>query len=543
MNKKNLILLIARSSGSKFVSRQNLRLVNGKPLIYYSIKKVLEFKNGELVVSTDSEEIKELSESYGANVIRRPKSLIKDSTSLEEVAFDALDRLKKNGKVFQKCLILSPHFPTISTKTIDKFFTQLSNNRETIFGYEDTSDQVYFYAKKISNESNRIIPLENKTLEMKKIISFKCKNFYKNNHFNEPFFCLKIPSNEIFYPKNYHEYGVLENILNKKRILVRVDGDKTMGLGHVYNMLTVLNNLRNQEILIVMNSKKSLGKEKFLEYIYNIVTFRSQEQLFKIIDNFKPDVILNDILNTELIYMKKLKKYARKIINFEDLGNGKKYADLIINPIYYKKNPKKNEFFGSKYACVRDEFRLWQKKSCNTEVSQIVISFGGTDPKNNTLKILNLLYKIKNKEIKIKVIIGIGNNCLNKIETLVKIMKKDGFSVETIKNSDFLAKHISESDFAIISNGRTSFEVASVKVPILAIAVNKRELDHSFVEKSKIGFISILNNKNDEKKVEKLILKMLDYKIRKEHHRNLSKINVLDGVNIVNKLILKEISN
>ena len=52
-------------------------------------------------------------------------------------------------------------------------------------------------------------------------------------------------------------------IKNKKlKILVRVDGGKSIGLGHVYNMITVLSKFRNNEILILMNKKNSLGKEK-----------------------------------------------------------------------------------------------------------------------------------------------------------------------------------------------------------------------------------------------------------------------------------------
>ena len=38
MKNTNLILIIARESGRRDVSKQNLRLVNGKPLLYYVLK-------------------------------------------------------------------------------------------------------------------------------------------------------------------------------------------------------------------------------------------------------------------------------------------------------------------------------------------------------------------------------------------------------------------------------------------------------------------------------------------------------------------------
>ena len=57
---------------------------------------------------------------------------------------------------------------------------------------------------------------------------------------------------------------------HKNKFLIRVDGSKEIGLGHVYNMLTFLNNIKNEEILIVMNSKSNLGSNKFRKYGYKL---------------------------------------------------------------------------------------------------------------------------------------------------------------------------------------------------------------------------------------------------------------------------------
>ena len=57
MKNNNLILIIARASGTKEVSRQNLRLINGKPLLFYILKTSLSCTNCSTFVSTDSDEI------------------------------------------------------------------------------------------------------------------------------------------------------------------------------------------------------------------------------------------------------------------------------------------------------------------------------------------------------------------------------------------------------------------------------------------------------------------------------------------------------
>jgi len=59
--------------------------------------------------------------------------------------------------------------------------------------------------------------------------------------------------------------------------------------------------------------------------------------------------------------------------------------------------------------------------------------------------------------------------------------------IKLVEKSDFLAKYIRYADFAIVSNGRTVFEIASMQVPILSVAVNDREKSHTFVRDENVG--------------------------------------------------------
>jgi len=91
---KNSILfgVIPARSGSKGIKNKNLRTVLSKPLIYYTIKEALSYKEiFKTIVTTDSLEIADLAKKYGAEVpFIRPKKLAKDNTSMLEVLKHAL---------------------------------------------------------------------------------------------------------------------------------------------------------------------------------------------------------------------------------------------------------------------------------------------------------------------------------------------------------------------------------------------------------------------------------------------------------------------
>ena len=535
MKNENLIVIIARESGKQNVSKQNLRLVNGKPLLYYVIKTAKESKNCYTVMSTDSDEIKQYGEFYQIPVLDRSKKLTKDDAKLIEIAREVLTKLEKKGLKFKKCLILHPHFPLIKKETIQKFFSNLNEKVSVIYGYEKQPD--YNFGTIAKNSDLNIS--SKKTVKIIKIISFDCQKLdnikNKNNIFG-----LKISSEEIFTPDNYHKFASLESVLKRKKIVVRVDADINIGLGHVYNMLTVLNNIRNEDLLIVMNDKKNLGLKKFREHLYTVKTYSNENEFWKIIRSFKPDIIFNDILDTTANYIKKLKKERIFVVNFEDLGPGRKFADLVFNPIFESKKPLKNEYYGPNYACIREEFRVFKRKKIRRYVKNIAITLGGVDKNNNTLKILSVIKKFELlKNVKIKIILGLGYKQKKKLLEQTNEMNKMDYKIKIVEKVNLLSKYLIDCDFVIASNGRTVFEIASLNIPLISLSVNKREQQHNFVRKSNVGYHLDYTN-NFEYKLKSNIEDMMYFSIRKKKIKNLEKENLQKGITTVTRKIMTE---
>lgn len=79
---KTVGLILARG-GSKGIPKKNIKELNGAPLISYTIEASINSNVGETWVSTDCQEIRDISLEHGANVIKRPKEISGDKDKNE----------------------------------------------------------------------------------------------------------------------------------------------------------------------------------------------------------------------------------------------------------------------------------------------------------------------------------------------------------------------------------------------------------------------------------------------------------------------------
>ena len=109
---KNIAIIPARS-GSKGLKNKNIRLMNNKPLLAYSIEAALQ--SGifdEIHVSTDSDEYAEIAKEYGAQVpFLRSENLATDNISTWDAVREVLSNYSKLNKTFETVTVLQPTSP------------------------------------------------------------------------------------------------------------------------------------------------------------------------------------------------------------------------------------------------------------------------------------------------------------------------------------------------------------------------------------------------------------------------------------------------
>ena len=534
----NILVVIPARGGSKGIPRKNLRLLNGKPLLYYSINTALNSKfDLDVYVSSEDEEILNTSLQFGAKVHKRDISIADDKSTLDPVIYACYKYASQiENKDYDYIITMQPTSPLLKTNSLDSAIAKSIENKEieTIIAAKDDTHLSW------RKESDKFLPNYEKRLNRQ----YLTPTFTETGAFFITRKDIITPTNrigknvELYILSNgeeididtYEDWNLCEYHLKRKNILFVVTGNDIVGLGHVYNTLLVANDILNHKITFLVDKDSKLAYDKISLKNYPVF-IQESENILDDIKKFNPDLVINDKLDTTLEYMQGLKKLSIKTLNFEDLGEGSKIADLVINAIYPEKQIIKNHYFGHNYFILRDEFIYSEIKHNKEKIESILISFGGVDPNNYTKKVIETIYEYSmQNSIRINVVTGFGYKKYDSIDNYKNI--------NIYKNVANISKYMLEADLIFTSAGRTTYEVASIGVPTIVLAQNDRELTHFFAN-SEFGFLNLgLGYNISDEEIYKNFIELIDsYENRKYMSELMLKFDLKSGRKRVNKLI------
>lgn len=585
-NDKKIIVIIPARGGSKGIPRKNIRLLANKPLIAYSIETSLKSKYvDKVVVTTDDDEIKFIAEKFGASTIKRSGKLALDDIPLDPVIYDAVKTEEKSCKtIFDFVITVQPTSPLLKTETIDETIEKLSDNsndtiisvvddRHLNWGFDDKEKKYYpLYEERVNRQ---YLPKTFK--ETGGIFATKREFLSENSRMGENINLIELSPHESIDIDNYEDWWVAERLINKKRVVIKTDATNEIGTGHIYRGLAIASKLPNHEVLFLLDEDKKLGIEIIESYNYPYLTHKSTKNhinfesdnsnsnnsnsnfnsiiednsinssididnkddghynndLMEKIKEYDPDIVINDILNTSYEYISLLKKNNYFVVNFEDIGDGAKVADIVFDALYEHQIPSKNVYSGYKYYILKDEFYFQKQKEIkkHDSVNEILLTFGGTDPNDLTRKTLNAILNSKYNGI-ITIILGLGYKDKKGIK---KEFNKHS-NVEIFENVKNISEYMYKADLIFTSAGRTMYEIASIGVPCICLCQNNRELTHTFAN-AKNGFINLgLGKDIDEEKIIDTMENLIsNTNIRIEMNKRMLNIDLKHGFeNIMN---------
>lgn len=153
LNNKSILAIIPARGGSKGIPRKNIKDLNGKPLIAYTIEETKKSKYiDKLVVSTEDEEISKISTMYNADVpFLRPKELAEDHTPGIDPILYTIKWFQSNGYKFDYIVCIQCTSPFRKAEQIDAALEKLINKEADSIVSVCESEVSPYWMKKIEN--------------------------------------------------------------------------------------------------------------------------------------------------------------------------------------------------------------------------------------------------------------------------------------------------------------------------------------------------------------------------------------------------------
>ena len=340
----------------------------------------------------------------------------------------------------------------------------------------------------------------------------------------------------------------------KKNIVIRVDANKKIGLGHLLRVKGfIYKNMKNYNKFIVLTKgdKKILdevlnNKKKIKTFLLTKKSSKETDKIYEIVKKFKSKILFSDISYDHYLksnnILKNYHTYFKKKKNLTvSIDDPRQYlnSNLSVIPYPIKKsflNLDKNTkvLCGIKYISFNNDI-IKKKKNIKKRIKNLLIALGGFDSKNQSLKILKIILTQKFK-FNIKVLSNKNNN---KNLLLISKKKKNIELVSKIQNIDNL---LNWSDLVLIGEGNLRFEAAVKGVPAIFFnnidnSKKNNYLINNFLRLKTSLFLEY--KKLNKKKFLKLLDILKDKNFRKKQSLNGFKLFDLNGAERINFEITK----
>lgn len=275
-------------------------------------------------------------------------------------------------------------------------------------------------------------------------------------------------------------------------LMIRADANVEIATGHVMRCLALAQGWRDQggEVVFVMaDSTAAIEKRLKTEAIriYRIEaesgSGRDMELTRSLAAEKSAAWMVIDGYGFGAGYQQGLKAAGQHVLFVDDYGHATHYsADLILNQnahaeegLYRHREVDTKLLMGPQYALLRREFARWRKwkREIAAIGNKLLITFGGSDPENFTLRVLEALQSSSLDGLEAAVVVG-GNN--PHLKSLEQAVGHRADRLRLIRDASNMPELIAWADCAVAAAGATCWEMCFLGLPVLLVDLAPNQL-------------------------------------------------------------------
>ncbi len=279
-------------------------------------------------------------------------------------------------------------------------------------------------------------------------------------------------------------FNIFEKVI--KKIYFRVDGNEKIGTGHIMRCLSIAEAARdknNKCIFIVADIKMAsiISSKGFSFICIDSVWNDLDKEIIKMRSLIEKEQIEKLFVDSYFVTQKYMYELSlkTKVIYIDDLFNSIFSCHTLINYNCYADSiPYKENYFnidllvGTIYAPLRKEFVNLPAFEVKNEVTNILITTGGTDLYNAASKITRKLLPLIDKEIHIYIISGRFNEHLEELRSIENSDKR----VKIFTGVEKMSELILQCDVAVSAGGSTLYELSACGIPTVMFVMADNQL-------------------------------------------------------------------
>lgn len=296
------------------------------------------------------------------------------------------------------------------------------------------------------------------------------------------------------------------------RVVFRTDASSKIGTGHVMRCLTLAESLRSSGAEILFICRKHSG------HIAGIIKARGfncellpeseqgdfsdvespahanwlgvdwrqdAEETISLLKSNYPDWIVVDHYGIDQRWHQCVRPSVGRIMVIDDLADRQLDCDVLLDQNFYLNSDQRYRglvtsecisLLGPCYALLRKEFIKIEKiRSCEErkEVKRILVFMGGSDPTNETVKVLMALDQLVEHKFEVDVVVSSANPNAKLIQEICQSKNMFNFYQDVTNISALM----NNADLALGAGGATTLERCYLGLPSLTITVAKNQLE------------------------------------------------------------------
>lgn len=291
-----------------------------------------------------------------------------------------------------------------------------------------------------------------------------------------------------------------------KPLLIRADVNVQMGTGHLMRCLALAQAWKAQggEVMFITACDSPSLLQRLADEGFDTLVL---ERAYPDPDDWKvtsqvlatyPDSwVVLDGYHFDSGYQLKVKEAMHRLLVIDDMAHLEHYyADIVLNQnihaeqLVYICEPYTRLLLGTCYALLRREFWPWRewRREIPDVAHKVLVTLGGSDPDNQTLKVIQALQQVEVADLKIVVVVGASNPYRNELESAVR---HSPFTIQILHNVTNMPELMAWADLVVTGGGSTCWELAFMGTPGIIMVLADNQAESSRVLDEQHAFISL----------------------------------------------------